>query len=391
MPGIYLDNNATTRPLPEVVALMSEHWQEAFANPGSRHFAGRKARQVLESARESLAAILGAHPDEVIFTSGGTESNNLALLGLARNASPTENGSAPRTLALTAGEHPSVMEPCRHLARDGWQLHELPVLSDGRLHPDHVERLSERGVRLATVILAHNETGVVQDLRPLAEHCREQRIPLHTDAVQAVGKIQVNFHDLGVTTLSLAAHKFHGPRGVGALLLRRGCKLQPALFGGHQEAEHRPGTEAVPLIAGMARALELFDQQREARTRHWSTLRDRLEQGLQCRCRVDSGGPGTVINGSREHRLPNTLNMAFPGVDGEALLVALDLERIACSLGSTCASGSAEPAPALVAMGRPDDVLRSSVRFSVGLENTATEIDQAVETIAAVVRRLRTG
>lgn len=386
---IDLDNNATTRPLPEVVELMSQLWREAYANPGSRHSAGRRARQVLENARESIAERLGAHPDEVIFTSGGTESNNLALLGWARGIRPGADANSsgtelPGTIALTAGEHPSVMESCRHLQSRGWRLHELAVAPDGRLRQDVIARLPPEGVQLVTVILAHNETGVVQDVRPLAEFCRDRQIPLHTDAVQGVGKIPVDFHALGAATLALAAHKFHGPRGVGALLLRRGWKLPSVTFGGHQEAEHRPGTEAVPLIAGMARALELFHHDQARRIEHWTTLRDALQQGLLQQC-----SPGVVVNGSQAHRLPNTLNIAFPGVDGEALLVALDLEGIACSLGSTCASGSAEPAPALVAMGCPEELLRSSLRFSVGLENTSEEIERAVGIIAGIVRRLR--
>jgi len=208
-------------------------------------------------------------------------------------------------------------------------------------------------------------------------------VPFHIDAVQAVGKIPINFHELGVTSLALGAHKFYGPRGIGALLLRRGFKLAAFGFGGHQEAGRRPGTEVVPLIAGMARALELFQAEGEQRIARTRELRDRLEQRLAAAC------PPVVLNGSRERRLPNTLNAAFPGVDGEALLVALDLAGVACSLGSTCASGSAEPAPALLAMNRPREVWHSSVRFSVGIETTSQEIDEAAEKIAAIVNKLR--
>lgn len=373
---IYLDNNATTRPLPEVVEVMARHWRDSFANPGSRHGAGRRARQVLEAARESMAAILGADPDEVIFTSGGTESNNMAVLGFT--------SGTPGTIALTAGEHPAVMETCRHLEANGWKLQMLPVDAEGRLlSPPLSKGGREEKLRLICVILAHNETGVIQDLEPLAELCRVQRIPLHVDAVQAVGKIPVDFHAMGAATLALGAHKFCGPRGIGALLLSRGWKLAPSSFGGHQEAGRRPGTEVVPLIAGMAKALELFHHEQQIRIARTAQLRDRLERGLAEAC------PPVVINGSRAHRLPNTLNVAFPGVDGEALLVSLDLEGIACSLGSTCASGSAEPAPVLLAMNAPQEVLRSSVRFSVGIENTAAEIDRAIQIIAGVVQRLR--
>ena len=375
---IYLDNNATTRPYPDVIEAMSRHFHDSYGNPGSRHAAGRRARQALEDARESLARILGAAPSEVIFTSGGTEATNLAIFGFAGR-------TTPGVIALTAGEHPATMEACRWLVRGGWRLHTLDVDADGLLRAEQYERLPWDELRLVTLILAHNETGVVQDVRPLAELCQARGVPFHLDAVQAVGKIPVDFHELGVTSLALGAHKFHGPRGIGALLLREGVELAPWLFGGHQEAGRRPGTEPVALAVGMTRALEIWDAERETRTERVRELRDRLEGAL-----LDTCAPA-VVNGSRQRRLPNTLNIAFPGVDGEALLVALDLEGVACSLGSTCASGSAEPAPALVAMRRPAEVYRSSVRFSVGQENTSAEIDEAAARIARVVRRLRKG
>ena len=376
---IYLDNNATTRPWPEVIETVAHHLQHSYANPGSRHAEGRQARKVLESSRETIASILGAQPDEVIFTSGGTEASNLVLFGAALSMTPG-------TIALTAGEHPATMEACKSLRPRGWELSLLPVDREGRLLPLEcgvsaplwIDRL-----RLATVILAHNETGVIQDVRPLASHCRERGVFCHIDAVQAVGKIEVNFAELGATSLAFGAHKFHGPRGIGGLLLKKGMTLAPFEFGGHQESGRRPGTEMVALAAGMAKALELWHRDRHERTARLRILRDRLEAGLLDHC------PWAVINGSREHRLPNALNIAFPGLDGEAILVNLDLEGIACSLGSTCASGSAEPAPALVAMGAPPEVYKASVRFTVGLENTLAEMDEAVERIARVVARLR--
>lgn len=236
---------------------------------------------------------------------------------------------------------------------------------------------------MVSVILAHNETGVIQDLEVLANECRQHGVPLHVDAVQAVGKIPIHFQKLGATTLSLGAHKFQGPRGVGALLVRQGVRLTPQLFGGHQEQERRPGTEPVALIAGMARALELWARSRETRIAHLSQLRDHLEKGLQWHCQP------VVINGAGAPRLPNTLNVSFPGCDGEALLVALDLAGICCSLGSTCASGAAEPAPSLVAMGCSPEVYKSAVRLSVGPENTLAEIDEALRRIAGVVARFR--
>ena len=372
---IYLDNNATTRPLPEVIETVARHLGESFGNPGSRHAAGRRARVVLEDARETIADILGASPEEVVFTSGGTEATNLALFGFA--------AGEPGAILTSAGEHPATTESIDALVRRGWSSWMLGVDSEGRLQPEELRDMAWKDCRLATLILAHNETGVVQDLGPLSEACRERNIPLHVDAVQAVGKIPVDFHQLGAASLALGAHKFHGPRGIGALLLREGCQLARVAYGGHQESGRRPGTEVVALAAGMARALQSWNEDRVTRAEHIAMLRDRLQHGLQKR-----GGP-SLVNGHSEHRLPNTLNIAFPGLDGEAILVALGLEQIACSLGSTCSSGSAEPAPALVAMGRDEEVYRASVRFSVGVENTVEEIDEAVERIAGVVQRLR--
>ena len=368
--AIYLDNNATTRPLPEVVEATARHFRDSFANPGSRHAAGRDARRALEDSRERIAEILGARPEEVIFTSGGTESTNLALFGLAQ--------ASPGTILLTAGEHPATANACRRLHRQGWTLQHLDVDSEGLLRGDTYDDLPWDEVKLVTLILAHNETGVIQDVHGFVARCRDRGIAVHLDAVQAVGKIPVDFQLLQATSLALGAHKFHGPRGVGALLLRKGTRLAPVLFGGHQEQGRRPGTEPVALIVGMATALDIWHCKRQQRTRHVAALRDRLQQGLEERC------PPVVINGSRQHRLPNTLNIAFPGANAEALLVALD-----CSLGSTCASGSAEPAPVLVAMGCPPEIYNSSVRFSVGIENTPEQIDEALQRISGVVSRVR--
>lgn len=371
---IYLDANATTRPFPEVIETVAHHQRLSWANPGSRHAEGRKARRVLEDSRERIAALLGALPGEVIFTSGGTEAVNLAISGLT--------SGLPEVIALTDGEHPSTLECGRALGQRGWQLTSLPVDGEGRLRTDELASLPWDRLKLVSLILAHNETGVVQDIAELSRRCQQRGVPFHLDAVQAVARIPLNFHETGAAALSLAAHKFHGPRGVGALLLREGMRLSPQLYGGHQEGGRRPGTEPVALVAGMARALELCLSDLNRRIETLATLRDQLEAGLLTTC------PDSRVNGSREHRLPNTLNIRFPGVDGEALLVALDLEGIACSLGSTCASGSTEPAPALIAMGLTPEEARSSVRFSVSVDNTAVEIAEAIRRITRVVQRL---
>ncbi len=375
MERIYLDNNATTRPLPEVVDVIRDRLLDSFANPGSRHFEGRQARKVLEAAREQIAEILGADADEVVFTGGGTEASNIAILGCTTGP--------PGTIVLSAGEHPATTETCQFLEKQGWKLLQLDVDAEGRILTEQYARLPWGEIRLVTLILAHNETGVIQDLARLGLLCREKNVPFHVDAVQAVGKIPVDFHALACTTLALGAHKFHGPRGIGALLVRQDVSLTPFQFGGHQEQGRRPGTELVALADGMAKALDTWNSEKDNRAQALKQLRDRLQQGLQQRC-----APVTV-NGSLDHRLPNTLNISFPGLDGDAILVALDLEGVACSLGSTCASGSAEPAPALVAMNCPPDVYRSAVRFSLSYENTADEIDETVERIARVIARLR--
>jgi cysteine desulfurase len=372
---LNLDANATTAPLPEVIDAVARCLRDVPGNPGSRHALGRKARQVLETSRETLAAILGAEPDEVVFTSGGTEANNLAILGLARGPR--------RTLLLSPGEHPSSLEASRALASRGWSLDKLPVDAHGLITEAGLLQANWLDASLATVILAHNETGVIQNVESLARHCAEHHVPLHLDAVQAAGKIGVNFRELGAETLSIGAHKFHGPRGIGALLVRRGVKLSPLLYGGHQESDHRPGTEPVALIAGMAKALELWQRDRVSRTAHLTALRDRLEARLR-----EMAAP-IQIHAEAAPRLPNTSNIAFPGLDGEALLVALDLEGVCCSLGSTCASGSMEPAPILLAMGVPPEIAKASVRFSVSVLNTTEEIDEAANRIADVVARLR--
>lgn len=372
---IYLDNNATTCVLPEVAEAMASAWVSAFANPGSQHSFGRDARTVLEDSRETIARVLGADPREVIFTSGGTESINTAVHGLTVG----RKGS----IALTAGEHPATTAACEVLRGRGLQRVNLAVDSCGRLQRDQFADLPWEELRLVCVILAHNETGVIQDLGELSELCEQHRVPLLIDAVQAVGKIPVSFRDLKATALAFGAHKFHGPRGVGGLLLRRGVQIPPMLEGGHQESGRRAGTEPVPLIAGMAKALEIFDATQKETDERLRRLRDRLQQQL-----VEHCSP-SVVHGETAERLPNTLSISFPGVEGEAMLVNLDLEGVACSLGSTCASGSAEPAPVLVAMGCPIEVSTSAVRFSISRLNTEEEIDAAAARIQAVVSRLR--
>lgn len=378
MSEIYLDNNATTQPLPEVVETVARHLREPYGNPSSRHGLGRKARRVLEDCREQIASILGAVPAELTFTSGGTESNNLAVLGLT--------SGRPARILMSPGEHPSVQEACRVRQQQGWTLEALPVNGSG-LFDRNWQAASERDfsdVRLAAVILAHNETGVIQNVQPFIECASRRGFAVHLDGVQAVGKLPINFRQLGATTLSFGAHKFHGPRGIGGLLVREGVHLASGFaVGGLQESGRRAGTEPVALVAGMAKAIELWNNSRDDRTLRITTLRDRLETQLTA-----MAAP-VIVNGQAAPRLPNTLNISFPGVDGEALLVALDLEGIACSLGSACASGAIEPTPILVAMGLRPDVYRSAVRLTLSCLTTQDEIDEAARRITEVVKHLR--
>lgn len=373
--AIYLDHNATTPPDPEVIAAMDAAWRDAFGNPGSRHSAGRKARRALEDARELVAVRLGAKPSEVIFVSGGTEANNTAIFGYTQGAAAA--------IALPPGEHPSIEMAVRRREGQGWRRVEIPLDEHGQIRIETLGSLDWSQLRVVTLLLAHNETGVIQPVSELAGLCLSHQVPLHLDAVQAVGKIDVNFRELRATSLSLGAHKFHGPRGVGALLLREHTRVPSLLHGGHQEREHRAGTEPVALAVGLATALEIWHNDRVGIRDHLTQLRDRLEAQLVATC-----GP-VVVHGKAAERLPNTLNMAFVGCDGEALLVALDLAGVCCSMGSACASGSSEPAPILLGMGCSRELALSSLRFSVGRENTLAEIDEAAQRIAGVVERMR--
>ena len=374
MQPIYLDNNATTPLLPAVWEAMRPFALDAFGNPASAHAAGRRARRALEDAREQIAALLDAFPDEVVFTSGATESNNLALVSLA--------GDPPAHLLASPVEHPSVVEPLRQLAGRGFVVEWLPVDRDGIvLVADLIARLRD-DTRLVAVQLANHETGAVQQSSEFGVRSSEFGAAFHCDATQAVGKIPARFHELGATTLALSPHKFHGPKGVGALLVRRGTKLRPLLFGGHQQQGRRPGTESVALAVGLATALDLAVSEMDARRETVLRLRQRLLDHLQ------RNVAPVVLNGSKDG-LPHTLNLSFPGVKADLLMMNLDLAGVACSTGSACSSGSLLPSPVLQAMGVADDVLRSALRFSLSFLLTAAEIDEAGRRVVEVVQRLR--
>jgi cysteine desulfurase len=378
MDCIYLDNNATTPLLPAVRDAMLPFADGLYGNPASAHQAGRRARRALEDAREQVAGWLGAFPDEVVFTSGATEGNNLALFGLA--------GDPPGHLLASPVEHSSVGEPLHQLAREGFALDWLPVDSSGHVLPESLPQRLRDDTRLVTVMLANHETGAIQPVGKLAEALRDRPgVAFHCDAVQAAGKVPVRFHELGVTSLSLSAHKFHGPPGVGVLLLRRGARLRPRLFGGHQQAGRRPGTEPVALAVGLAAALGSAEREHAQRRERVRGLRERFLAQLRTQATP------LVLNGPEAGGVPHTVNVSFPGLRADALLMALDLAGVACATGSACSSGSLLPSPVLRAMGVAEDVLCSAMRFSLGCQLTEAEVDEGARRVVAVVRRLRAG
>jgi cysteine desulfurase len=385
MPAIDLDQNATTPLDPSVLDAMRPYWL-AGGNPESRHSLGRTARRALEHSRESIARILGALPEEVVFTSGGTEANNLAIFGLTQDSGLRTQDSGKLRIIASPIEHPAVSVAINRLEMAGFVIDRAGVDGEGRVDAQSMADLIQPETKLATLMLANNETGVLQPVAELARLAELQGVPVHTDAVQAVGRIPVDFHALGVATLAASAHKFHGPGGIGLLLVRRGIKLTPRSFGGGQQKGRRPGTPTVPLAVGMARALERWQAEAEERSARWSRLTDRLESGLKAALgadRVIRNGPASLRD-----RLPQTLNLGFPGLDGDALLMQLDLAGVAISLGSACASGASEPSPTLLAMKVPADRLRSSVRFSLGAMTTVAEVEETLVRVIAVVERI---
>jgi cysteine desulfurase len=391
MNAIYLDNNATTPVLPAVWEAMRPYLCEVYGNPASAHQAGRRARRGLEDARERTAALLGAHPDEVVFTSGATEANNLALFGLA--------GDPPGHVVASPIEHPSVAEPIRRLGEHGFAVDWLPVDAGGGVRAAALRAQLRPETRLVVVMLANHETGAVQPVAELAQVVLSteysvvstrhsavrspQSALFHCDAVQAAGRLTVHFHDLGVATLTISAHKFHGPKGVGALLVRRGVKLRPQLHGGHQQRGRRPGTEPVALAVGLAAALEIAERESEARGEKVLGLRRRFLEQLRQRAAP------VVLNGPESGGVPHTLNVSFPDCRAEALLMNLDLAGVCCATGSACSSGSLLPSPVLQAMGVPEGVLHSAMRFSLSPLLSEAEVDEAARRVVEVVRRLR--
>ena len=376
---IYLDHNATAPLDPEVLDAMCPFFLGA-GNAESRHMFGRSARRAWDQAKETVARILGADPTEVIFTSGGTEANKLAIFGLAGAK------LSPGHLVSSVIEHPAISEPVACLEAAGFIVDRIRIDHLGVADPKSIGSVLQMETRFATLMLANNETGAIQPVDKLVAIAAERNIPVHTDAVQAVGRIPICFRDLRVTTLAASAHKFHGPIGIGFLLVKSGVRLGSRLFRSGQQHRRRPGTAIVPLAVGLAVALEKWHTEAHMRRIRWIKLRHQLESGL-----VAALGPEQVIrNGPSGDMalLPQTLNLGFPGIDSNTLLMQLDLAGIAVSLGSACASGSVRPSPTLLAMRVPNDRLRSSVRFSFGATTTQNEIEQAVARIVRVTQLL---
>jgi len=375
---IYLDHNASTPMAPEVSEAMVRALGGLFGNASSIHAYGQTAKAALDDARTEVARLIAAEPGDIVFTAGGTEADNLAIRGVVDAAGPSRT-----RVIVTAVEHEAVINTARALGRRGTTVTVLPVDADGVVRPSVFEDALGGDVAVASVILVSNETGVIQPVEELARQARMQRVVFHTDAVQAIGKIPVDVAALGIDLLSLSAHKFGGPKGAGALWVRRGTPMAGVITGGRQERNRRAGTENVPAIVGLGAAARLTRAKLADESTRQTRLRDRLEAGILATV------PGTAVNGGGARRVPNTTNIAFEKVEAESLLIALDLEGIAVSTGSACASGTLEPSHVLRAMGLPPGRVQSSLRFSVGATTTADEIDRVLAVLPALVQRLR--
>lgn len=380
MRRIYLDYNATTPIGADALDAVTRVLKECYANPSSIHIDGQRAKAELDQARAAVAALLGAAPNEVVFTSGGTESDNLAIRGVADDVMAA---TGRRHLVASTIEHEAVLNTVRALARRGWEVSWVPVTGDAVVHPDALERLVRPDTALVSVMHANNEVGTIQPLAALAEVAHAAGALFHTDAVQSAGKVPIDVTEFGVDLLSISAHKLGGPKGAGALWVRRGLKLTPLVTGGRQERNRRAGTENVPAIAGFGAAARVAAQSLATEPARLARLRDRFEQAVLAQV------PDATVNGARDVRVPNTSNISFEGVEAEALLIALDLEGVAVSTGSACSSGTLEPSHVLRAMGRSGARAQDAIRFSFGAATTDAEIDATLDVLPRVVSRLR--
>jgi cysteine desulfurase len=375
MHRIYLDNNATTPVLPEVFDAMRPYFGDQFGNASSIHYHGQQTRAAVEGARESVAALLGCRPSEIVFTSGGTEADNLAIAGLV--------GAGDHVITSSI-EHHAVLLACKHLEEIGVEVTVLPVDARSMVDPGAVRRALRPNTKLISIMMANNETGVLQPVEEIGKIAAEAGVCFHTDAVQAAGKVAIDVNRIACHALSISGHKIHAPQGVGALFVRKGIAIRPQLYGGRHERSRRAGTENVPGIVGLGKAAqvakEAFDRGDEKKI---AAMRDRLQQGILAQ--VEDAG----VNGDAATRVPNTTNIHFDYIDGEALVIALDLKGVAVSTGAACSSGAIEPSHVLVAMGLRPDQVRASIRFSLGKQTVAEDIDRALALVPEVVARLR--
>ncbi len=372
---IYIDNNATTPVLPEVFEAMRPYFGEHFGNASSIHHHGQETRAAVERARDSVAALLGCQAAEVVFTSGGTEGDNLAIAGL------TSIGDHIITSTI---EHHAVLHACKHLEEMGCEVTCVPVDGRGLLAPEDVRRALRPNTKLISIMMANNETGVLQPVEEIGKIAAEAEVFFHTDAVQAAGKVPIDVKRIGCDALSISGHKMHAPQGVGALYVRKGTRLQPLFYGGRHERSRRAGTENVPGIVALGKAAELamqgFERGDDKKT---AELRDRLQQGILAQ--IEDAG----VNGAGALRVPNTSNIYFDHIDGESMVIALDLKGLAVSTGAACSSGAIEPSHVLTAMGLRADRARASIRFSLGKQNTGEDIEIALAVVPKTVARLR--
>jgi len=375
MRRVYLDNNASTPVLPEVVEAMRPYFGETFGNASSIHHYGQETRAAVERARDSVARLLACRASEVVFTSGGTEGDTLAIAGLV---------TAGDHVISSSIEHHAVLNSCKHLEALGCEVTYVPVDGRGLVDPDDIRRALRPSTKLLSIMMANNETGVLQPVEEIGRIAAESDVYFHTDAVQAAGKVAVNVQKIGCDLLSISGHKMHAPQGAGALYVRKGTRLQPLFYGGRHERSRRAGTENVPGIVGLGKAAELALEALEpGEERNMAALRDRLQQGILTH--IDEAG----VNGDGAPRVPNTTNIFFDHIEGEAMVIALDLKGLAISTGAACSSGALEPSHVLVAMGLPGGRARASIRFSLGKQNTAEDVEFALALVPETVSRLR--
>ena len=378
MKRIYLDYAATTPADPEVIKAMQPYFFERFGNPSSIHSFGQEAKKAIEDAREKVAGFLGAKPEEIIFTSGGTESNNFAIEGVAYALEKKGNH-----ILTSAIEHHAIIEPCKFLEKKGFKISVVGVDKNGLVDPGEIKKAMTDKTILISVMHANNEIGTIQPIKEIGRIAKEKEIYFHTDAVQTVGHIPVNVDALNVDLLSLSAHKFYGPKGVGALYVRKGTRIERFLHGGDQERNRRASTHNTPGIVGLGKAIELCQDKMKEESRYQIELRDKLIKGIQDKI------PHVYLNGHSTQRLPNNANISIEYIEGESLILNLDMEGIACSTGSACTSSSLEPSHVLLAIGRSPEIAHGSLRFSLGRFTQGSDIDYVLEVLPDVAKKLR--